>query len=89
MQSVARVQENVMGAFELEAIKAQVSNLLDNNPAKMEAFKTKILAISLSYGMDNCPPESIIVVSTAVNVPKTESYSIKKTTPESAKLLPI
>ena len=53
-------ESQVMGAFELQGIKNQLAGLLDDNPKKLEAFKTKILKMSLSYMLKDCPPESII-----------------------------
>ncbi len=71
-KNVARIEANMMTAFELENIKAQLGALLENNPKKIEAFKTNILKISLSYGLDNCSPESIIncgVQALTLNLP--------------------
>jgi len=59
-QEIALRENMVMDALELEAIKSQLSCLLENNPSKMEAFKTRILKISLTYMLKNCSPESII-----------------------------
>lgn len=53
-------ETKVMDAFALESVKEQLSSLLANNPKKIEAFKTRILKMSLSYGLDKCTPESII-----------------------------
>lgn len=53
-------ETKVMDAFALEGVKEQLSSLLANNPKKIEAFKTRILKMSLSYGLDKCTPESII-----------------------------
>lgn len=60
MNNLAVRENQIMGAFELDNIKSQLSNLLDNNPKKMESFRTKILKIGLSFGLDKCNPESII-----------------------------
>ena len=49
-----------MDAFEIEAIQNQLKGLLGDNPQQMEAFKTRILKISLSKMLDSCTPESII-----------------------------
>lgn len=57
---IAQRETKVMDAFELENIKQQLSSLLQDSPKKIEAFKTRILKISLSYGLDKCTPESII-----------------------------
>lgn len=53
-------ESKVMDAFALEGVKEQLRSLLADNPKKIEAFKTRILKISLSYGLDKCTPESII-----------------------------
>ena len=53
-------ETKVMDAFALEGIKEQLKGLLANNPKKIEAFKARILKMSLSYGLDKCTPESII-----------------------------
>lgn len=53
-------ETEVMDAFELEGIRNQFEGLLGNNPKKIESFKTRILKISLSYGLKTCTPESII-----------------------------
>jgi len=53
-------ETRVIDAFSLENIKQQLNSLLQDNPKKIEAFKTRILKISLGYGMDKCSPESII-----------------------------
>lgn len=53
-------ESKVMDAFELENVKTQLQSLLENNPKQVEAFKTRILKISLNYGLDKCSPESII-----------------------------
>lgn len=53
-------ENKVMDAFALDGIKNQLEGMLQANPKKIEAFKTRILKISLSYGMDRCTPESII-----------------------------
>jgi recombination protein RecT len=53
-------ETKVMDAFALDSIKEQLNSLLSSNPKKIEAFKTRILKMSLSYGMDKCTPESII-----------------------------
>jgi len=59
-QQVARREEQMMGALELENVKTQLAALLENKPRKIEAFKTRMLKISLSYGLDKCTPESLI-----------------------------
>lgn len=53
-------ETKVMDAFALDSIKEQLNSLLSSNPKKIEAFKTRILKMSLSYGLDKCTPESII-----------------------------
>jgi recombination protein RecT len=53
-------ETKVMDAFALEGVKEQLNSLLAGNPKKIEAFKTRILKMSLSYGLDKCTPESII-----------------------------
>lgn len=53
-------EKSVIDAFELQVIQNQLSGLLDGNPKKIEAFKTKILKMSLSYGLKSCSPASII-----------------------------
>lgn len=61
MSTALTVRESqVMDALEIEAIQNQVMGLLGNNPQQMEAFKTRILKISLSKMLDSCTPESII-----------------------------
>ena len=60
MSNLAIREKKVMNAFELEAVKEQLSSLLDANPKKMEAFKTRVLNMSLSYGLKDCSPESVI-----------------------------
>ena len=60
MSNLAVRETKVMDAFEMEAIQNQVRGLLGNNPQQMEAFKTRILKISLSKMLDSCTPESII-----------------------------
>lgn len=59
-QAVATREDKVMSAFELEGIKNQLSSLMQNNPRKIEKFKTKILTLSLTSGLKDCTPESII-----------------------------
>lgn len=60
----AVVQSNrelqVMDSMELESIQNQLSGLLNNNPQKMEAFKTRILKMSTSTMLKGCTPESLI-----------------------------
>ncbi len=61
MSTALAVRETkVMDAFEIEAIQNQLKGLLGDNPQQMEAFKTRILKISLSKMLDSCTPESII-----------------------------
>ena len=50
----------IISAFELDGIKTQLKSLLQDNPKNIESFKTKVLKMSLNYGMDKCSPESII-----------------------------
>ena len=59
-QQVARRETQVMDALQYEGVKNQLANLLENSPRKMEAFKTRVLKMSLSYGLKDCTPESII-----------------------------
>ena len=59
-QAVTTREDKVMTAFELEGIKNQLSSLMQNNPRKIEKFKTKILTLSLTAGLKDCTPESII-----------------------------
>lgn len=60
MNQIAIKEQRVMNAFELEGIKNQLGGLMGNNQKKIESFKTTMLKISLSYGLDKCSPESII-----------------------------
>lgn len=60
MSTQITVEQKFMSVFELEGVKSQLSNLLENNEPKMEAFKTRILQMSLSQGLKGCSPESII-----------------------------
>ena len=61
MSTALAVRETkVMDAFEIEAIQNQLKGLLGDNPQQMEAFKTRILKISLSKMLDSCTPESIM-----------------------------
>ena len=53
-------EEKMMDAFALEGVKTQLQSLLQDNPKKIEAFKTRVLKMSLGYGLNNCSPESII-----------------------------
>lgn len=57
---LSRIETQVMDAFQLEGIKNQLASLLSGDKSKTEAFKTRILKMSLNYGMDRCSPESII-----------------------------
>lgn len=59
-QQVAKREQQMMGAFELDNVKTQLAALLEGNPRKIEAFKTRMLKIGLSYGLTNCTPESLI-----------------------------
>ena len=60
IHQVARRESQMMDAFALEGIKNQLSGLLESSPRKIEAFKTRMLKISLNYGLDKCSPESLI-----------------------------
>jgi len=60
MNQISVRETQVKDCLELEAISQQLSSLLDKNPRKMEAFKTRMLKISLGFGLDKCTPESII-----------------------------
>lgn len=60
MSQLAVREQKVKNVFELEGIKNQLSGLMGDNHKKIESFKTKMLTISLSYGLSNCSPESII-----------------------------
>lgn len=53
-------ETKVMDAFALEGIKEQLKGLLGSDPKKIEAFKTRILKISLMSGLEKCSPESVI-----------------------------
>lgn len=53
-------EEKLMNTFELEGIKNQVSGMLGNDTRKIESFKSKMLSMSMEYGLKNCSPESII-----------------------------
>jgi len=59
-QQVVKREQQMMGALELESVKTQLAALLENKPRKIEAFKTRMLKISLSFGLDKCTPESLI-----------------------------
>lgn len=59
-QLVAGKENKMMTAFELEGIKSQLQSLLDGDPKKIQAFKTRIIKISLNYMLRDCSPESII-----------------------------
>ena len=52
----------VADAMQLESIKNQLSGILDNNPKKMEVFKTRMLKMSTTYMLKDCTPESLISV---------------------------
>ena len=60
MNQSLSLENQFMSVFELEGVKSQLLNLLDHNDQKMEAFKTRILKITLSAGLKGCSPESII-----------------------------
>jgi recombination protein RecT len=60
MNQLAVRENSVMQVLELDAIKTQLTNLLEGNEKKLESFKTKILKISLSKMLMQCSPESII-----------------------------
>ena len=60
MNQVAQVETRLMDAFQLDGIKKQLQSLLQDSPNKIEAFKTRVLNMSLNYGLDKCSPESII-----------------------------
>lgn len=53
-------EQKMMDAMALDGVKSQLSALLDGQPRKIEAFKTRMLKISLNYGLDRCTPESLI-----------------------------
>lgn len=53
-------ETKVLDALELEGIKEQLRSLLGSDDKKIEAFKTRILKISLNYMLRECSPESII-----------------------------
>lgn len=52
----------VADAMQLESIKNQLSGMLDNNPKKMEVFKSRMLKMSTTYMLKDCTPESLIGV---------------------------
>lgn len=59
-QVQVRQEQQLMSAFELEAVQRQLASLLEGQPKKIEAFKTRVLKMALSYGLKDCAPESII-----------------------------
>ena len=72
MNNVSLIETKLMDAFQVEGIKNQLTSLLGNNPRKAEEFKTRVLKMSLSYGLDKCSPESIIgcgVQALTLNLP--------------------
>lgn len=60
MNQLATRETQVLNVFNSDSVKNQLSNYLNDNPKKLEAFKSTILKISMSFGMDRCTPESII-----------------------------
>ena len=60
MSNLAIRENIVMDALELEGIKNQLQGLLGSDQRKIEAFKTKILKLSLTDILKNCTPESVI-----------------------------
>lgn len=57
---IAVREQSVIDALELPNVKQQLQSLLANDPKKLEAFKTRILKISLNAGLKQCTPVSII-----------------------------
>jgi recombination protein RecT len=60
MSNLAVRETKVMEAFEIEALQNQVRGLLGSNQRNIEAFKAKIIKLSLSDILKNCTPESVI-----------------------------
>lgn len=72
MNNLTVRESAVSDALSLDSIKNQVKSLLGNNERKIESFKTKMLKIGTSYGLDKCTPESIItcgIQALTVNLP--------------------
>lgn len=59
-QQLSVREMNVMNTFNATALKEQMDNLLDGDKKKIEAFRTKLMRISMNYGVDKCTPESVI-----------------------------
>lgn len=62
MSAAAKSQRElqVTDSMELEGIKNQLSGLLNGNPQKMEAFKSRMLKMSVTDMLKGCTPESLI-----------------------------
>jgi len=62
MNAVATTKRetDVMDSMALESVKNQLSGLLNNNPQKMEAFKARMLKMSVTSMLKECTPESLI-----------------------------
>jgi len=58
--AITQRESNVTNALQLESINNQLVGLLQNNPKKMEAFKTRMLKMSTSKMLMQCSPESVI-----------------------------
>ncbi|MDY7026342.1 MAG: recombinase RecT [Pseudomonadota bacterium] len=58
--AIAHREDQVVNALELTSIQTQLSELLNNDPQKMQKFKTKVVNMALSFGLKDCTPESII-----------------------------
>ena len=52
----------VADAMQLESINNQLVGLLENNPKRMEVFKSRMLKMSTTYMLKDCSPESLIAV---------------------------
>ncbi len=62
MSAIAQTNREVqvIDSMELEGIKNQLSGLLNSNPQKMEAFKSRMLKMAMSSALKKCTPESLI-----------------------------
>lgn len=60
MNAVVKRETQIADTLQLDSIKNQVNGLLDSNPRKMEAFKTRMIKMSTSYMLKDCTPESLI-----------------------------
>ncbi len=57
---ISIIENKLLDVFALDTIKTQLQSLLQDNPKKIEAFKSRVLKMSLNYGLNECSPESII-----------------------------